>query len=207
LPEAARAEPQIAVAAAAEAVPAGAGALEDAAASLPQDPSAVGPAAEAPAAALQDEAEPARRPTPDAAIWRAVAAFLAIIAVGLGGLTAYRQWVWPRVGDYVAVLQAQAAPAVTVRVDPESGVVFVRAFAPPPPEGMAYHLWLRPKDEQAVRLGSFSAGLAVRTPALGAVDRGALGRATLAVTLGPAQGTAAGDAPGPVLFEGRLAPE
>jgi anti-sigma-K factor RskA len=96
---------------------------------------------------------------------------------------------------------------MAVRVDPESGVVFVRAFAPPPPEGMAYQLWLRPKGERAVRLGDFSSGLAVRAPALGAVDRSALRTATVAVTLGPANGAGTGAAPGTVVFEGRLVPE
>lgn len=151
--------------------------------------------------------ERARRPVSEAGLWRAAAAILAIFAIGLGGLTAYRQWIWPRNGDYVAVLQPQSTPAVAVRVDPESGVLFVRAFAPPPPEGMAYQLWLRPKGERAVPLGHFSSGLAVRAPELGAADRSMLRAATVAVTLEPERGAGAGDAPGTVVFEGRLVPE
>ncbi|MFG1357666.1 anti-sigma factor domain-containing protein [Xanthobacter pseudotagetidis] len=149
----------------------------------------------------------ARRSVSETGLWRAVAAIFAIFAIGLGGLTAYRQWIWPRNGDYVAVLQPQSTPAVVVRVDPESGVLFVRAFAPPPPEGMAYQLWLRPKGERAVPLGHFSSGLAVRAPELGAADRSMLRAATVAVTLEPARGAGAGDAPGMVVFEGRLVPE
>ena len=116
------------------------------------------------------------------------------------------EWYWPGGGHWVGIAQPEPLPVVVVRIDPDSGAVFVRSFAPAPPEGDIYRLWLVSPGSGARLLGAFSAGLAVRVPDL---DRRGLSASELLVTREPA-GRLATSADGPtesVLYRGRLAPE
>lgn len=145
---------------------------------------------------------PARRGLP----WRGIALGLAATCLVLGARAAWLEWYWPGGGHWVGIAQPEPLPVVVVRIDPDSGAVFVRSFAPAPPEGDIYRLWLVSPGSGARLLGAFSAGLAVRVPDL---DRRGLSASELLVTREPA-GRAATPADGPaesVLYRGRLAPE
>ena len=123
---------------------------------------------------------------------------------------AYREWFWPRDGQWVGVLQSEPLPAIAIRLDPDSGVIFVRSFAPAPPEGEIYRLWLLVPGRPALLLGAFTAGVSGRAPALAGLGRSRLGSAEVVVTQEPKLGAAAaaeGDPPGKVVYRGRLAPE
>lgn len=159
------------------------------------------------------EAPAARPDVPRAsariARWRAATALLLVVSLGLAAFVAYREWVWPRAAQWVAVLQPDALPAIAVRADPASGALFVRTFAPAPPDGETYRLWLVTRGEGAQLLGAFSAGLAVRAPALTTLRPAVLLGAELVVTLEPvARALPPGAGPGEqVVYRGRLAPE
>ncbi|MFS8040014.1 hypothetical protein ACI7CM_02225 [Xanthobacter sp. AM33] len=145
--------------------------------------------------------------------WRAATLALLALLVGLGAFSAYREWFWPRDGQWVGVLQGEPLPAIAIRLDPDSGVVFVRSFAPAPPEGEINRLWLMMPGRPALLLGEFTAGMAGRAPALAGVGRNRLGSAEVVVTQeeqkpAAAPGPAAAAQPsGKVLYRGRLAPE
>lgn len=142
--------------------------------------------------------------------WRGAALALGVIALGLGAFVIYREWFWPRDGQWVGVLQGEAMPAIAVRIDPDSGVVVVRSFAPAPAEGEVNRLWVAVPGRGAHLIGAFSSGFSVRVPELAALGRGRLGAAELIVTRGPAAGPPqvpqAGEE-GNVVYRGRLAPE
>ena len=143
--------------------------------------------------------------------WRTVALTLAVLLVAVAAFAAYREWFWPRDGQWVGVLQSEPLPSIAVRLDPDSGVIFVRSFAPAPPEGEINRLWLLVPGRSAVLLGEFSAGLSDRAPALAGLGRSRLGAAEVVVTqeskLGSGAASADGQPPGRVVYRGRLAPE
>lgn len=140
--------------------------------------------------------------------WPGIALALLASTLGLATFAAYREWIWPRGGGWVAVLQREPLPSVAVRLDPDTGVVFARALAPAPPEGEVYRLWLVPSGGPARLMGAFSAGLAARAPDLAGLGRGALGSAELVITLEARERpVAAGGPQGEVVYRGRLVPE
>ncbi|MEP9353830.1 hypothetical protein ABLE93_09550 [Xanthobacter sp. KR7-65] len=148
-------------------------------------------------------------PAPRAVPWRSVALGLAGLVIALGGVLAYREWFWPGGGQWIGVMQPEALPAVVVRLDPDSGVVFVRAFAPPPAEGEVFRLWIVTPAAGTHLVGSFSAGLSARLPEVAAIGRRGLTSAELVVTREPAERAdpkTAGPG-GSVLYRGRLVPE
>ncbi|MFG1346902.1 hypothetical protein V5F59_18585 [Xanthobacter autotrophicus DSM 431] len=144
------------------------------------------------------------------AFWRAAALVLAGAGLGLGGFLAYREWIAPPAGEWVAVLQAEPQPAITVRIDPARGMLHVRAFTPLVTAGEVYRLWLVPRGQQAMLLGSFAARFAGRAPALARLGVGGLGTSEVLVTRekdtrpDPA---AAGPDAADVVYRGRLYPE
>lgn len=158
--------------------------------------------------ALPDEpAAPVRvivRPGP----WRGISLLLALLCLGLGSALAYREWIWPGAGYWVAVMQAESLPAVSVRIDPDSGAVHVRSFAPAPPEGETYRLWLLSATGAPRLIGAFSAGLSERLPELARLGRRGLAGTELVVTREPVVRADAAKGPGEaVVYRGRLVPE
>ncbi len=166
---------------------------------------------EAPQAPLQPEMPEVTRPAGSGVdlvlIWRAVAGVLVVLVMSLAGLVAYREWIWPRDGQYVAVLQKEPMPTVALRIDPASGVIFVRALGPEPPDGQVYHLWLLAEGRAAVRLGRFTSAMVARSAALSGLDPSVLRRAKVRVTLEPADEKEADAPQGEVMFAGQLMPE
>ncbi|MCG5237416.1 hypothetical protein [Xanthobacter oligotrophicus] len=166
-------------------------------------------------AAAGDEAAPAdglRRPMRRSSFpWRAATLTLTALLIAVAAFAAYREWFWPRDGQWVGVLQSEPLPSIAVRLDPDSGVIFVRSFAPVPPEGEINRLWLLVPGRPALLLGAFTAGLSGRTPALAGLGRNRLGAAEVVVTQEPKLGSGAasadGQPPGKVVYRGRLAPE
>lgn len=136
--------------------------------------------------------------------WRSIAWGLAILCVGLGAFLGYRAWVWPGSGSYVGVLQSEPLPAVIVRLDPGTGAVFVRAFAPAPASGEAYCLWVVSPTLGSRLVGRFTAGLATRVPDLAGAGRKGIGTTELLVTLEPACEAAPVAPDGKVLYRGRF---
>jgi len=133
-----------------------------------------------------------------------------VVALGLGAFVVYREWFWPRDGQWVGVLQSEALPAIAVRIDPDSGVVVVRSFAPAPAAGDVNRLWLVLPGRGAHLIGAFSSGFSMRAPELAGLGRGRLGAAELIVTRGPASGPVAlpqAEEEGNVVYRGRLVPE
>ncbi|MDI4659095.1 hypothetical protein, partial [Xanthobacter autotrophicus] len=171
--------------------------------------------------ALPDPAAAGDEPAPAAAVfvpqrrhalaWRTAALTLMALLIGVAAFAAYREWFWPRDGQWVGVLQSEPLPSIAVRLDPDSGVVFVRSFAPAPPDGDINRLWLVVPGRPALLLGAFTAGMSDRAPGLAGLGRSRLGRAELVVTQGPKLGSgeasADGQPPGKVVYRGRLAPE
>lgn len=140
--------------------------------------------------------------------WRGISLLLALLCLGLGGVAAYREWVWPGEGYWVAVMQPEPLPAVSVRIDPDSGAVHVRSFAPAPPDGETYRLWLVSATSSARLIGAFSAGLSERVPELGLLGRKGLAGAQLVVTREPLNWPDISKGPGEVVvYRGRLVPE
>jgi len=142
--------------------------------------------------------------------WRAATLTLLALLASVAAFAAYREWFWPRDGQWVGVLQSEPLPAIAIRLDPDSGVIFVRSFAPAPPEGEIHRLWLLVPGRPALLLGAFTAGVSGRAPALAGLGRSRLGSAEVVVTQEPKLGAAAaaeGGPPGKVVYRGRLAPE
>ncbi|ABS68720.1 hypothetical protein Xaut_3491 [Xanthobacter versatilis] len=143
--------------------------------------------------------------------WRTATLTLAALLLAVAAFAAYREWFWPRDGQWVGVLQSEPLPSIAVRLDPDSGVIFVRSFAPAPPEGEIHRLWLLVPGRPALLLGAFTAGLSDRAPALTGLGRNRLGAAEVVVTQEPKLGSGAasadGQPTGKVVYRGRLAPE
>ncbi|UDQ88051.1 hypothetical protein LJE71_17445 [Xanthobacter autotrophicus] len=158
--------------------------------------------------ALPDEPNPPTRVVVRHGPWRGISLILALLCLGLGGVAAYREWVWPGEGYWVAVMQAEPLPAVSVRIDPDSGAVHVRSFAPAPPEGETYRLWLVSPSASARLIGAFSSGLSERLPELARLGRKGLAGTELVVTREPADRPDTSKGPdSTVVYRGRLVPE
>ncbi|GLI23344.1 anti-sigma-K factor RskA [Xanthobacter flavus] len=158
--------------------------------------------------ALPDEPNPPTRVVVRHGPWRGISLLLALLCLGLGGVAAYREWVWPGEGYWVAVMQAEPLPAVSVRIDPDSGAVHVRSFAPAPPEGETYRLWLVSPSASARLIGAFSSGLSERMPELARLGRKGLAGTELVVTREPADRPDTLKGPeSTVVYRGRLVPE
>ncbi|MFG1301794.1 hypothetical protein V5F49_18565 [Xanthobacter sp. V3C-3] len=142
--------------------------------------------------------------------WRGAALALGVVVLLLGAFVIYREWFWPRDGQWVGVLQGEPLPAIAVRIDPDSGVMLVRSFAPAPADGEVNRLWVTVPGRGTHLVGTFSSGFAVRAPELGALGRGRLGAVELVVTRGPASAPPEPPQDGPdgnIVYRGRLAPE
>lgn len=176
-------------------------------------PDAAALAGAAGAAAPSPAADIAEAPVPAAAAgvspgWRAAAAILFLLAAGLGGLLAYREWGGAATaGHYVAVLQAEPGPSVSFRVDPATGAFRARALAADPPEGRVYQLWLVTGSGAIVPLGRFSTSMTARSAALRGLDAAALRAAQVHVTLEPAEMITPPTPGGAVVLKGALVPE
>ena len=158
--------------------------------------------------ALPDEPNAPTRIVVRPGPWRGIALLLALLCLGLGGIAAYREWVWPGEGYWVAVMQPEPLPAVSVRIDPDSGAVHVRSFAPAPPEGEIFRLWLVSPTTGARLIGTFSSGLSERLPELGRLGRKGLAGTQVVVTREPAAAPDPSKGPGDaVIYSGRLVPE
>ena len=158
--------------------------------------------------ALPDEPNPPPRVVVRHGPWRGISLLLALLCLGLGGVAAYREWIWPGEGYWVAVMQGEPLPAVSVRIDPDSGAVHVRSFAPAPPEGETYRLWLVSASASARLIGAFSSGLSERLPELARLGRKGLAGTELVVTREPADRPDTSKGPeSTVVYRGRLVPE
>ncbi len=158
--------------------------------------------------ALPDEPNPPTRIVVRHGPWRGISLLLALLCLGLGGVAAYREWVWPGEGYWVAVMQAEPLPAVSVRIDPDSGALHLRSFAPAPPDGEIYRLWLVSPASGARFIGAFSAGLSERLPDLARLGRKGLAGTELVVTREPVERADTSAGPGTaVVYRGRLVPE
>ncbi|MFG1183519.1 hypothetical protein [Xanthobacter aminoxidans] len=158
--------------------------------------------------ALPDEPSAPTRVVVRHGPWRGISLLLALLCLGLGGVAAYREWVWPGEGYWVAVMQAEPLPAVSVRIDPDSGAVHVRSFAPAPPDGETYRLWLVSPTSGAWLIGAFSSGLSERVPELARLGRKGLSGTELVVTREPADRPDTTKGPeATVVYRGRLVPE
>lgn len=158
--------------------------------------------------ALPDEPNPPTRIVVRHGPWRGISLLLALLCLGLGGVAAYREWVWPGEGYWVAVMQAEPLPAVSVRIDPDSGALHLRSFAPAPPDGETYRLWLVSPASGARFIGAFSAGLSERLPDLARLGRKGLAGTELVVTREPVERPDTSAGPGTtVVYRGRLVPE
>ncbi|MFG1214875.1 hypothetical protein V5F72_20490 [Xanthobacter flavus] len=158
--------------------------------------------------ALPDEPNPPTRVVVRHGPWRGISLLLALLCLGLGGVAAYREWIWPGEGYWVAVMQGEPLPAVSVRIDPDSGAVHVRSFAPAPPEGETYRLWLVSPSASARLIGAFSSGLSERLPELARLGRKGLAGTELVVTREPADRSDTSKGPeSTVVYRGRLVPE
>ena len=158
--------------------------------------------------ALPDESSAPTRVVVRHGPWRGISLLLALLCLGLGGVAAYREWIWPGEGYWVAVMQAEPLPAVSVRIDPDSGAVHVRSFAPAPPDGETYRLWLVAPASGARLIGAFSAGLSERVPELARLGRKGLAGTELVVTREPADRPDTTKGPeATVVYRGRLVPE
>lgn len=158
--------------------------------------------------ALPDEPNAPTRVVVRHGPWRGIALLLALLCLGLGGIAAYREWVWPGEGYWVAVMQPEPLPAVSVRIDPDSGAVHVRSFAPAPPEGEIFRLWLVSPTSGARLIGTFSSGLSERLPELARLGRKGLAGTQVVVTREPAAAPDPSKGPGDaVVYRGRLVPE
>ncbi len=158
--------------------------------------------------ALPDEPNPPTRIVVRHGHWRGISLLLALLCLGLGGVAAYREWVWPGEGYWVAVMQAEPLPAVSVRIDPDSGALHLRSFAPAPPDGETYRLWLVSPTSGTRFIGAFSAGLSERLPDLARLGRKGLAGTELLVTREPVERPDTSAGPGTaVIYRGRLVPE
>jgi len=142
--------------------------------------------------------------------WQVAAALLLVLCLGLGAGVAYRTWFWPDDGQWVGVLRAtQTQPAIALRIDPVSGAFHVRAFAPEPPPGQTYRLWLVTETRGTLLLGAFTTMLSERAPALARMGAGGLRASEVLVTREPAaRALLPGSGPGEdVVYRGRLMPD
>jgi anti-sigma-K factor RskA len=130
----------------------------------------------------------------------ALAACLAV-AVALGPLLR------PPTGNFVAILQKDAAsPAFLVSVDVDARVLTVRPVAAPPEPGKSYELWIVNARLAAPKsLGLLDSRDTSGHRAAG-IDKAVIEDATYAVSLEPAGGSPTGAPTGPVLFTGKLVP-
>jgi anti-sigma-K factor RskA len=133
----------------------------------------------------------------------AIAAMIALVAVGLGWLLLTR----PGAPTAIAVLAPQGQPAIwNVETFPERGRIrIVVAGAVPAQPGKSYELWALPEGQAPVSLGLMPSRDETRR--LGAAQLAALAASKqIAVSLEPPGGSPTGAPTGPVLYVGAIAP-
>ena len=139
------------------------------------------------------------------AVWRLLAAFAFVAALGLGLALLAQRTAAPE-APIVAVLAAQDGKAALI-ASASRGVAFllVKAVGAAPVEaGKALELWMLPTGAPPRSLGLVSATGVVRVPLQGASDVALANIPALAVSLEPATGSPTGLPTWPVLYSGPI---
>lgn len=137
--------------------------------------------------------------------WRRVALAASALAAALGFVVVDRVLRPPQAsGTYVAAINRGGdRPALIVRVDLATGMVFVRPVAAETPAGKSLELWYIGRGAAPKSMGLVATG-AERL----ALPRGAdVEQATFAVTIEPEGGSPTGGPTGPVVYSGQLVRE
>lgn len=153
--------------------------------------------------------EPPRATQRSSRVWQALAACLALLAIGLAAVVALRApeiQIQAQAPTQVAIVADATAPLWVVNAFPERGQLQVRALrAIPVPPNRVFELWMLPTSGAApVSLGLLPATGDLVLPLTQASAQILAASSTLAVSVEPPGGSPTGAPTGPVVFTAPL---